>query len=387
MIKKLRALSDIFGIALFCYFALLLFSPAFAYHENIAISFDPDLVSNRLVLIEKDQNTDKWKIKSINSEPIKRENHNQEVLSVNILREKDAIYVQPFFEKDSSWNLTGGRYHGDNVYFICKVGSKDTTKFTPCSSNFTSFVKTEFFFLAGSSTYRLSKSKIIDAIKETDLIHKVMEIERERERESKKHVEDKKINLLTDEQLPAQQKTLTEPIPEFDGMYILTTDNFLIEVPIATYDHLNAYDEISHKDKWLYGGASKISISFKTDQYHKIPINRFKALIIKGYDLSNIELRLCRRQIKLFSSEFSNEFKFYPDERFTLMDFKRKSLDKSVFYFEPAHKKVLGDMNSGIYFFISHKSNDVPWSSFTRQQKGMLGFASDKPTFWLIGSY
>ncbi len=291
--------------------------------------------------------------------------------------------MQPFFEKDDSWNMTGGRYHGDDVYFHCKVGSKDTTKFSPCSSNFTSFVKTEFFFLAGSTTYRLSKSKIINAIKDADVIQKVMEIERE----NKKHAEDKKINLLSDEQLPAQQKTLQEPIPEFDGIYILTTDNFLIEVSVVTYEHLNAYDEIPHKDKWLYGGASKISISFKTNQYHKIPINRFKALIIKGFDLSNIELRLCRRQLKLFSSEFSNEFKFYPEERFTLMDFKRKTLDKSVFYFEPAHKKVLGDMNSGIYFLISYKGNDVPWSSFAHQQKGMLGFASDKPIFWLIGSY
>lgn len=379
--KKIRKLLSFFGIVFFCYFALTL-SLSFAYVENIRIGFDPDLVPERIVLIEKDENIDKWKIKNITSEDqIKRENENQEALAINILREQNALYVQPFFEKNDNWKSSGGVYSGDDVYFHCKVKSGDKSKFTPCNSNLTSFVKTEFFFIAGTTTYRLSKNKIINALKEAQIIQKLIEIETE----SIKPIDNKKFNLTTHEKLSANQETLAVPIPEYDGIYILTTDNLLIAVPEATYERLTAYDEIPSRDKWLYGGAVKISISFKTDQYHHISINRFRALIIKGFELNNIELRICKRQLKLFSTEFSNNFKFFPDERFSLTDFKRKTIDKSVFLLEPASKRVLGDINSGLYLLISYKSKDVPWSAFINQQKGILGFESDKPIFWLIG--
>lgn len=102
MIKKLRALFGIFGTALFCYFALL-FSLSFAHHENIAVSFDPDLVPNPVVIIEKDLPTGRWKVISINPAAITRHNDRQEALIVSILNDKDAIYIQPFLK----WTKTG----------------------------------------------------------------------------------------------------------------------------------------------------------------------------------------------------------------------------------------------------------------------------------------
>jgi len=284
---------------------------------------------------------------------------------------------------DENWKIREINNYGD-VFFRCKVGYKDKTKFTPCSSNFTSFVRTDFFFLAGFSTHYLLKDKIINTVKEAGVLQKLMEIE-ERNRE---HAKNEIIKTTG-------QKPALEITPEFDGVYVLTTDNSLIGVPMVDYEELLAKEEISENPS----RKLRLALGFETKQYLKIPTNKFKALIIKGFDLSNIEMRLAMRQVrashsgvidelsmrqtKTFPLELVNVFKFYPDEKLTLLDFKRKTLDKSTIYFEPVDRRTLGNINRGTFLLISNKSSSVTWPSYASRK----GSIDDKPIFWLIGSY
>lgn len=364
------------GLIIFITLILLNFYE-FAYCDfsrNIRISFDPEVRIQKLALIEKDEN-DTWRFLTFLDEPIKRENEKHELLIVNINKELESIYIQPFFEKDDSWTYTG------DLYFRCKVGSKAESKFTPCNSKFTRFVSTEFFFLAGTTRYMISKSAISNALEESKLIPELL-----------KTIDLSVIDTKDEKEYAktfSEERKLPLPVPEFDGVYILTVDNQLIEVPASNYDSLLFRDEISSKmDKLLTGGAIKFSVTFTTEQFHHISANKIKGIIVKGLNANNIELRNAIREQKLFSSSFSNDFRFYPDEVFSLSEFKRKTLNNEAVFYEPISKRLLGNMDKGIYLLISHKNRDITWSSLCpSRRKGMLGFAHDKPMLWLIGVY
>lgn len=344
------------------------------FSKNIRISYDPEIRIQKLALIEKDKDGI-WRLIGFLDEPIKKENENHELLIININKRLESIYVQPFFESDDSWSYT------EDLFFRCKVGSKDKSKFTPCNSKFTTFVSTEFFFLAGTTRYRLSKSAISKALEDSNIIQELLKLADE----DVIHKKAEKSNA----QAFFEEKDLPIPVPEFDGVYVLTVDNHLIEIPTSDYDSLSFTDEISSKtDKMLTGGAVRFSATFTTDQFHHISVNKIKEIIVKGMNTNNIELRKAIRQQKLFSSSFNNDFRFYPEEIYSLSDFKRKTINNEAVFYQPTSKRLLGNMNKGVYLLVSYKNKDVTWSSLCpSRRKGMLGFAYDKPMFWLIGVY
>ncbi|MCX8070101.1 MAG: hypothetical protein N2738_06320 [Thermodesulfovibrionales bacterium] len=341
------------------------------FTKNIRVGYDPDIKNvDYYIVIEKDENLDKWILSSITLQPIKKEKETQESFVVKLIRASDAIYVQPFYENDEEWALIG------EMLFKCNPGEKKAHKFTPCNSKFTTFKQASWFFLGGAS-YRLSKDKVLKALQESEAIQSIAKI-----KSDEKDIENK------DERLTSQTEGITNTILslDYDGVYIMTAENKLLEVPIAQYNELSAADEISTKfDKAITGGASKISISFETDFFQRLSKSRFKAIVMKGIDPNSIELKYAKRNKKLFSYNFTNTFKFYPAQSYSLNEFKRKTIDNFIVMFEPISLYTIGDASKGEYLLIAQKNRQIPWSSLVIQQKGIQGFVAEKPTFWLIG--
>jgi hypothetical protein len=134
----------------------------FGIASAVQIKYDPGIKEGYYALVENVSG--KWTIRDISDSPVKRNKENQEVLLIS----KDLIYVQPVFEADEKWSWI------DGLTFKCKLGAnKEKEKYTPCNSDLTGLVNTDFFFIAGNSRYAIYSKKMSQLLKETDLVERV----------------------------------------------------------------------------------------------------------------------------------------------------------------------------------------------------------------------
>lgn len=129
-------------------------------------------------------------------------------------------------------------------------------------------------------------------------------------------------------------------IPEFDGVYYLTTNGTLVEVP-----------EVQVRAEGYVGNTLKRY--FLTDSFHNAALSKFRALIVRGADLlDNMRFTVARRSKKIFSSEFDNSFSYDPGRYFPLSQFKKKRMGNDTYYFEPVDKKFAGNASEGDYLLV-----------------------------------
>lgn len=160
-------------------------------------------------------------------------------------------------------------------------------------------------------------------------------------------------------------------IPEFDGVYILTTDNRLIEVIEAQPSNFAIENAQNNKTRIVKNPGllrafntdndtdKSDKLNFSTDKFYKISQDKFKALVIKGEDILNgLMFRPARRAYKLFSfTEFEDRFNYELNRYFPLASMRKKALDKDVHYFEPTDIRNFGNAKEGYYLVLVNEKD------------------------------